>query len=156
MNLALWVGTPPSVVRKMLQMAQVGAEDVLYDLGCGDARILIMAVQEFGAKEAVGYEIRQDLCEASWRAIKHQDLQNRIVVIKGDLVQADISEASVIILYLSSIANELLRPRFEKELKCGTRIVSLIFKINAWRTSDSVYVAGGLPIYLYTIPKAFK
>lgn len=152
-----WAATRPNVVKKMLQMAWVGEEDVVYDLGCGDARVLITAVKEFGARKAVGYEIREDLYTAAVGNIEQQNLHNRIMVIKKNLFDADLSDASVIAIYLSNEANELLRPKFEKEAKCGTRIVSHHFPINTWRAT-SKKAAGYFPdiaIYLYVIPEAF-
>ena len=97
-SLARWEPTPLETVKSILELAKVGPTDTVYDLGCGDARILIMAVKEFGAKRAVGYEIRQDLCEGSKKEIRRQHLQKRISVIKGNLLDADVSEASVITL----------------------------------------------------------
>ena len=80
-SLARWEPTPLETVKSMLELAKVNSKDKVYDLGCGDARILIMAVKEFGAKRAVGYEIRQDLCEGSKKEIRRQHLQKRISVI---------------------------------------------------------------------------
>ena len=158
LSLASWVTTPPDIVKKMLQMAQVGPEDMIYDLGCGDARILIIAVEEFGAKRAVGYELREELYQASLQEIKWRNLQDKVVLIKGNLLEADLSEASVVTLFLSDKANELLRPKLEKELRCGTRIVSLTFKTDTWRMSDLTYGRPPpyFPMYLYVIPEAFK
>lgn len=152
-----WVATQPSVARQMLQMASVGAEDVVYDLGCGDGRLLIIAVTEFGAKKAVGYEIRQELYEACVHSIEQASSQDRIVVIKRNLFEADLSEASVIALYLSNEANELLRPKLEKEARFGTRIVSHQFRIDGWRTTRrrAVGYFPGVAIYLYVIPECF-
>ena len=80
-SLARWEPTPLETVKSMLELAKVNSKDKVYDLGCGDARILIMAVKEFDAKRAVGYEIRQDLCEDYKKEIRRQHLQKRISVI---------------------------------------------------------------------------
>jgi len=162
--LAIQVFTPYEVVRKMLELAKVSAKDVVCDLGCGDARIVVMAVKEFGAKKAIGYEISEDLYKASKREIERQNLQNKITLIRANLLDADLSEASVITLYLSTTGNELLRPKLEKESKPGTRIVSYCFPIDAWRATTKIdrgthlysqsHFAGAL--YLYTSPKAFR
>jgi predicted RNA methylase len=153
--------TSPYIVREMLQLAQVGREDVVYDLGSGDGRILIAAVKEFGAKKAIGYETNEDFYQASLSEIKHQDLQEKITVIKGDLFKADISEASVIALYLSPEAIKLVTPKLEKEANYGTRIVSRGFEINKWqpiKVKNLTYSTGNpsRPIYLYTIPESLK
>lgn len=164
LRLVTWVPTPPEIVRKMLDIAQVGSKDMVCDLGCGDARILIMAVKQFGAKKAVGYEIEEDLYRISQQEIQRQNLHNRITLIRGDLLDADLSQASIIVLYLSSEANELLRLKLEKEAKPGARIVSYLFAINGWRPArkvdlDSCFFSEGHfigSIYLYLIPQAFQ
>lgn len=154
-SLARWDPTPLEIVRGMLELAKVGSQDIVYDLGCGDARILFMAVKEFGAQKAVGYEIRQDLCEDSRKEIQHQSLQKRISVIKGNLLDADICEASVITLYLFPTANEILRPKLEKETRFGTRVISHDYPIETWQIAETEVCSGGT-LYLYIIPQAFQ
>ena len=149
----IWDPTPFETVKKMLKLAQVGPDDVVYDLGCGDARILIMAVKEYGARKAVGYEIKQDLYEKSMREIQSQNLQNRITIIRDDLLNADLSEASVITLYLVTSANEILRPKLEKEAKTATRIVSRVFEIKTWQAASNDSTG---QLYLYLVPQAFQ
>lgn len=172
MNSVVWVAAPIYVVEKMLQMAQIGPEDIIYDLGSGDARILITAIEEFGAKRAIGYELREDLYHISLLEIKRRNLQDKVIVFKRNLYEADLSNASVIIIYLSNKANELLRPKLEKELRYGTRVISLTFKINNWQTSSFAYAgspsytrlhrkfsssyADYYPIHIYVVPGAFK
>jgi len=158
LSLASWIATPPDIVKKMLQMAEVGPEDVACDLGCGDARILITAVEEFGAKKAIGYEIREDLYHASLHEIERRNVQDKVMVIEGNFLEADLSEASVVTLYLSHKATKPLRPKLEKELKCGTRVVSFLYKIDTWQISSLMYGwrPPSYPIYLYLIPEAFK
>ena len=153
--LVIWDPTPPEIVKKMLELAQVGPEDVVYDLGCGDARILIMAVREFGVQKAVGYEIQQDLYEQSIKEIKNQNLQNQIRLVKGDLSNADLSEASVITLFLSTAANEYLRPKLEREAKPATRIVSYVHPMKTWQ-ADSTESWPADRLYLYVVPQAFQ
>lgn len=152
-----WLPTQDYIARKMLQMAGTGAGDVVYDLGCGDARILIMAVKEFGVARAIGYEIREELCQLSQRNIAHEKLQHKISIIKGDLFEADLSDASVIALYLSNEVIEFLRPKLEREAKLGTRVVSRGFSINGWRTTQEEHLpVPDIKIYLYMIPEAFR
>lgn len=152
---AIWDPTPFETVKKMLELAQVGSKDVVYDLGCGDARILIMAVKEYGAKKAVGYEIKQDLQEKSTQEIHSQNLQDRITLIRDDLLNADLSEASVITLFLSTAANEYLRPKLEREAKHSTRIVSYVHPMKTWQVnSTESWPADRL--YLYVMPQAFQ
>ena len=154
-SLIQWVPTPLEIVRKMLELAQVGPKDIIYDLGCGDARILIMAVKEFGVQKAVGYEIRQDLYEGSIKEIESQNLQNRVTLIRGDLLNADLSEASVITIYLSTTANETVRPKLESEAKPSTRIVSHDFPMKTWQ-EESTASCSTAKLYLYRIPQAFQ
>jgi len=154
-SLARWEPTPLETVKSMLELAKVNSKDKVYDLGWGDARILIMAVKEFGAKRAVGYEIRQDLCEDSKKEIRRQHLQKRISVIKGNLLDADVSEAYVITLYLYPTANEILRPKLEKETKFGTRVVSHEHLIETWQIAETKEYSGET-LYLYIVPEAFQ
>lgn len=163
-SLVQWVATPFEIVRKMLELADVTSKDIIYDLGCGDARMLIMAVKEFGAQQAVGYEIRKDLCDSSRQEIQHQNLQSRITIISGNLLDAGLSEAAVIVLYLSPKANERLRPKLEREAKAGTRVVSYDFPIDSWCTDSKVRLekypsserSHTKSIYIYVVPQAFE
>ena len=154
-SLARWDPTPLEIVRGMLKLAKVGSQDIVYDLGCGDGRILFMAVEEFGAKKAVGYEIRQDLFDELRKEIQRKKLQKHISIIRGNLLDANISEASVITLYLFPTANEVLRPKLEKESKFGTRVISHAYTIETWQI-DKKEVCGEGELYLYIVPKAFQ
>ncbi|MEM4699600.1 MAG: class I SAM-dependent methyltransferase [Candidatus Nezhaarchaeales archaeon] len=127
-----FVATPEHVVRRMLEMANVNQNDVVYDLGAGDGRILFMAAREFGAR-AVGIELRKDLFDQIEKKIREYGLSGRVRVIYGSFYDVDISEASVVTLYLLTSVNEKLRPKFERELKPGTRIVSHDFEVPGWR-----------------------
>lgn len=164
MNLVTWVPTPLSIVKKMLDMAQVDSKDIVYDLGSGDARVLIMAVRDFGVKKAVGYEIRQDLCELAMHEIRRLKLEKNIKIIHGNLLEADISQASIITIYLRGKANQLLRSRLEQYAKPNTCVISYRFPIKGWRAikrdslkdcsfADEYY--NGM-IYLYSVPQSFQ
>lgn len=156
MSCAAYVPSYPKVVRKMLELANVGSDDVVYDLGCGDGRILVMAVKEFGAKKAVGYEIKKDLYKSTLKKIEQQNLNDRINLINGDLFEADISEATVITLYLTTSGNERLRPKLAKEARPGTRVVSHDFSIKGWEATKIEPHSYYSDIYLYIIPDAFN
>ena len=151
----LWEPTPPVIVKEMLELAKVRPGDIVYDLGCGDARIPIAAVKEYGAKKAVGYELNQYLYEQSTQAVQSKNLQYRITLIKDDLVNADISEASVITLFLSMAANECLRPKLEKEAKPLTRTVSYYHPMKTWQ-ADITELGLSDRLYLYVTPRAFQ
>jgi SAM-dependent methyltransferase len=155
LSCAPYVSSSPEIVRQMLEIAEVGPDDLVYDLGCGDGRILIAAVKDFKAKKAVGYEIREDIYEIALAEIAKQNLQDKIKLIKGDFFKADISRATVITLYLTTGANEALRPKLEKEARLGARIVSHNYEIPGWQPSH-VKKFMGHTIYLYKIPEAWS
>lgn len=160
MSVAPYVPSPIDVVRKMLKIAEVGPEDVVYDLGCGDGRILFEAVQEFGASRAVGYDLNKNFCERIRKRAAGLDLQDRIQVVNGNFFLADLSPATVITLYLTTSGNSKLRPKFEKESCPGTRIVSHDFPIKGWTPcgghESGYYIFKSHKIYLYRIPEAYK
>lgn len=151
----MWEPTPPVIVKEMLELAQVRPGDIVYDLGCGDARILIMAVKEYGAKKAVGYELNPHLYERCTQNVQSKHLQNRITLKQDDLTNADISKASVITLFLSMDANECLKPKLEKEAKPLTRIVSYFHPMPEWQVNKT---KGSIEdrLYLYVSPQAFQ
>jgi predicted RNA methylase len=120
-------------LRGMLKLAGVRADDVVYDLGSGDGRIVIAAVRDFKAKRAVGIELRDDLANKARIEIRKHNLEGRVEVIHGDALKVNVSEADVVTLYLTSKGNEMLRPKLEKELKPGARVVSLDYKIPGWK-----------------------
>jgi len=131
-----YVPTPYEVVREMLRLAKVGKDDVVFDLGCGDGRILITAAREFGAR-AVGIELRKDLVEQCIKNVREAGLEDRILVIEGDFFDFDLSEATVVTLYLLTTVNEKLRPKLERELRPGARVVSHDFEIVGWKPKVS-------------------
>lgn len=147
--------THPEIIREMLKLAQVGSDDVVMDLGCGDGRILIMAVQDFGAKRAVGYELETHIFTLAAHNIRSQNLEDRITVIRDDLFNANIAEADVITVYLTTMALERLPFKLQLETKTGTRIVSNGHQIPTWTISKSTFVGPLQRIYLYRTPEAF-
>ncbi len=150
-----FVPTPESVARRMLELANVKPGEVVYDLGCGDGRILIIAAKEFGAK-AVGIEIRKDLVEKCIRKVKELGLEGKVYVIHGNFFEVDISEADVVTLYLLTSVNEKLRPKLERELKPGARVVSHDFEVLGWKPVKVEEIREGWrshKIYLYVVKK---
>jgi 16S rRNA A1518/A1519 N6-dimethyltransferase RsmA/KsgA/DIM1 with predicted DNA glycosylase/AP lyase activity len=154
-SLAPYVPSEPYIVTRMLELARVGPEDIVVDLGCGDGRILIAAVKEFHAQTAVGYEMQRDLYTRAVTEVTKQGLARRITVINGDILQADLSHATVITLYLTTAGNTRLRPKFETEVHAGTRIVSHAFTIPGWTPSlvAKCEVPYGPFLYLYVRPE---
>jgi SAM-dependent methyltransferase len=148
----IFVPTPNEVVDKMLEMAKVTAKDVVYDLGCGDGRIVITAAQKYGAR-AVGIDIDpKRIAEANANA-KAAKVTNKVTFVEGDLFEADIGEATVVTLYLLTRLNEKLKPKLLKELKPGTRVVSHAFDMGDWQPERKESVAAST-VYLWRIPKA--
>ncbi|HVP26709.1 MAG TPA: methyltransferase domain-containing protein [Candidatus Bathyarchaeia archaeon] len=132
MYLAPFVPSPPQVIRQMLLMAELKPGEVFFDLGAGDGRTVIMAVKDFGAR-AVGVELREDLVKKALSSIYEQGLQDRITIVNGDIFNVDLSSADVIFLYLTTSANEKVKPKLEAELKRGVRIVSHDYEIVGWK-----------------------
>jgi ribosomal protein L11 methylase PrmA len=145
----VFVPTPNEVIEKMLDLAKVTSKDVVYDLGCGDGRIVIAAAKR-GAR-AVGIDIDpQRIKEANANA-KAEKLAGKVRFIENDLFEADISEATVVTLYLLNRLNEKLKPKLMKDLKPGTRVVSHAFDMGDWQPEQKTSV-GGTTVYLWRIP----
>ena len=137
---APYVPTPNHVVRRMLEAADVGQGDVVYDLGSGDGRIVIMAAREFGAR-GVGVEIDPELVELSRRKAARAGVSDRVEFRQEDLFETDIREATVVTLYLWPTMNNRLRPKLREELSPDTRILSYSFGIGGW-TPDTTFTIG--------------
>jgi ribosomal protein L11 methylase PrmA len=145
-----YVPTPQSVVDAMLRIARVTSSDVVYDLGSGDGRIPITAAKTYGAR-GVGIEIDPLVLREAFDNLKKAGVGDRVLFLNQDLFKADISEATVVTLFLMPKINEQLIPKFKRELRPGTRIVSHMWNMgDAWppeRTED----VDGLTIYLWTM-----
>jgi predicted RNA methylase len=116
----------------MLALAELRAGEVFFDLGAGDGRTVIMAAKDFGAR-AVGVELREDLVKKALGTIYEQNLQDRITIVNGDMFSVDLTSADVIFLYLTTSANEKIKPKLETELKRGVRIVSHDYEVVGWK-----------------------
>jgi cyclopropane fatty-acyl-phospholipid synthase-like methyltransferase len=147
----IFVPTRESVADEMLKMAKVTSADVVYDLGSGDGRIVILAAQKYGAR-AVGIEISPRLVGIARQVAKEGEIEHRVSFELGDLFEADISPATVVTLYLSPTVNAKLEPKLRKELRPGTRIVSHQFPIGDWPAEQSGRADDGTLIYLYIVP----
>jgi cyclopropane fatty-acyl-phospholipid synthase-like methyltransferase len=145
------VATPVNVVREMLRIADVRPGETVYDLGCGDGRIAITAALEFGAR-GVGVDINQNLVREARKRVEELHLGDRVKIIHGNLLEIDLSQADVVTMYLTTSANEKVRPKLELELKPGARVVTHDFLIPKWEVNNSVKVQGEYRthlIYLY-------
>jgi SAM-dependent methyltransferase len=145
-----FVPTRQSVADAMLQFARVNANDIVYDLGSGDGRILITAAQKYGAR-GVGIELDPRLVRISRETAVEGAVDHKVTFIEGDLFTADISDATVVTLYLSLTVNMRLEPKLRRELRPGTRIVAQRFPIGNWKP-DATMVAEGQELFLWTIP----
>jgi Cyclopropane fatty acid synthase and related methyltransferases len=153
-----FVPTPENVVRRMLKLAEVKPEDKVIDLGAGDGRVLIIGATEFKAR-CIGVEIRSEFVKNIEDKIRKMNLNDRIQIVQGNLYEFPLSEADVVTLYLLTSVNEKLKPKLEKELKPGARVVSHDFEIPGWIPTkvEEVYDSGRThKIYLYIIPPAKK
>ena len=147
----IFVPTPTEVVEAMLKAAKVTKNDVVYDLGCGDGRIVITAAKEYGAR-GIGIDIDpQRISEARANAEK-AGVTDRVKFLEQDLFETDFHEATVVTLYLLPSLNIKLRPKLWKELKPGTRIVSHAFDMGDWKPEQEIDV-DGRTVYLWTVPK---
>ena len=150
MSIAPFVQTPLEVAKKMLNLSQVRPGEMLYDLGCGDGRLIILAAKDIGAK-ATGIELREDLVERAKTEIKRLNLEDKVRIVQGNFFDVNISDADVVTLYLTSSANERLRPKLEVELKAGARVISHDFKVPGWKPSAVYNELLGHTIYSYRI-----
>jgi SAM-dependent methyltransferase len=148
-RLAPYVPSPMGIVEAMLELAGVGPEDVVFDIGSGDGRIVIAAAELHGAF-GVGIEIDPDLVVRSRRAIEEKGLTDRVRIIQANALDVDLSEADVVTLYLTVSGNEALRPHLEASLRRGTRVVSREFKIQDWTPLEEREVMGSI-LYFYRV-----
>lgn len=148
----IYVPTPETVVDAMLELAEVGPDDVLYDLGSGDGRIPVAAAEQFGIR-AVGIDINPVRIQEANANAEEAGVTDRVTFIEGDLFDAYISDATVVSLYLLQSLNVKLRPKLLSELRPGTRIVSHSFDMaNEWEPEETREVDGST-IYLWTVPE---
>ncbi len=152
-----YVPTTPQAVQAMLKLAGVTKSDVVYDLGCGDGRIVIAAARDFGAR-AVGIDINPVRIREARENAKAASVGDRVRFEEGDLFEADIHEATVVTLFLLNTVNEKLRPKLLKDLKPGTRVVSNTFTMGDWKPDKTINLDAGdeynyfsKTLYLWTI-----
>jgi len=134
MYIAPYVPSPPQVIHQMLVLSQLKAGEVFFDLGAGDGRTVIMAAKDFGAR-AVGVELREDLVKKALGTVYEQGLQDRVTIVNGDMFNVDLTSADVVFLYLTTSANEKVKPKLENELKPGVRVVSHDYEIVGWKSA---------------------
>lgn len=145
----IWVPTPPEVIDTMLQMVSLKKGDLVYDLGCGDGRILVAAAEKYGVK-AVGYELDKYLVDEARAYAKERGVSHLVTIEQADIFTLDLSKATVITLYLLPEMNEKLLPQLQK-CAFGTRIVAHDFGIKGTVPDRKVRV-GGSVVYFWKTP----
>ena len=150
----IYYPTPTETVIEMLRVANIQSDDVLYDLGSGDGRIPIVAAQRYGIR-AVGIDITPNLVWVAKERARALGVSNRVRFINADMFRSNISEATIVTLYLSTKLNLLLRPKLLRELRPGTRIISHDFDMGDWEPEQTVrvpWLGGHRTVYLWTVP----
>ena len=147
---APYVPSSDKVVSAMLKLAAVNSSDIVYDLGCGDGRIVILAAKEYGAR-GTGIDLNPKRIEEASANARKAGVESLVKFEVNDLFAADIHSATVVALYLLPDVNLRLRPKLLKDLKPGTRVVSNSFGMGDWK-ADKEQVVDGNHIYLWTIP----
>jgi SAM-dependent methyltransferase len=158
-SLAPTVGSPEQAVDRMLQMANLKPGETLYDLGCGDGRILIAAATRYKVK-AIGIEISEHMARKAAEQAKKAGVQDRVTIVHGDFMRTDLSHADVVTLYLATTANGTLRPALERSLRPNSRVISYDYPIPGWRainTSETNGRTGDVHvIYQYEVPDSIN
>ena len=147
--------SPPAVVDKMLEMAQVGAEDLLYDLGCGDGRIVIAAARNRGAR-SVGIDIDPQRINEAQANAKRAGVEDKVMFRVGDLYTSDFADATVVTLFLWPHVNRKLRPILWRQLKVGTRVISHLWDMGPEWPPERTETVDERKIFLWTITDAQK
>lgn len=132
MFIAPFVPSPIVVVERMLKLADLKAGEVMFDMGAGDGRTVIMAAKNFGAR-GVGIELREDLAKKALSGIHENGLSDRVTIVNGDMFNVNLTAADVVFLYLTTSANEKIRHKMENDLKKGVRVVSHDYEIIGWK-----------------------
>ena len=151
-------GTPYSVVPSMIELARIGSNDVVYEPGCGDARVLIAAMNA-GARSGLGVDIDPDLAEVAYAAVKSAGMQDRVEIRWGNALTVDMSEATVVFLFMGEPFNLVIRPLLWTQLPIGARVVSNDFAMGDWKPDRAVRVdtpGRTYTLYLWTITQDIK
>lgn len=141
---------PPAVVSVMLRLAAVSPNDTVYDLGCGDGRIVIECAKAYGAR-AVGFDYDRRLIQQATENARKANVESLVRFERRDLFDVSLCEATVVTLYLSPTINSHLRRKLRRELRPGSRVVSYVFEMGDWQP-DKTEISEGLPVRLWSIP----
>lgn len=151
----VYVGSPYDVVAAMLKLARLTKDDLVYDLGCGDGRMIVLAAKRYGCR-GIGYDIDPERVGAANRNVKENRVERLVKIVQADLFKLDFSDANVLSLYLLPEINEQLLPQFEK-LKPGSRLVFHNYGLEGFKADKTLRVVSSEDnvshtLYLYTIP----
>ena len=148
-----FIPTPPSHVNGFFQLVNVSSSDVVYDLGCGDGRLLFTALEK-GAGRAVGIELDPEPLATAREEAKKRGVEDRINFHQADIMSVNLSDATIVFTYLCSAAALALKDKFEKELKPGTKVVMEMFPIPGWKPRR--VIERGTDFYLYVMPPKYE
>lgn len=151
-------GTPPSVVPAMIQLAGVKSDDVVYEPGCGDARLVIAAMKA-GARKGLGVDIDPDLAEVAFAQVKAAGVEDRVEIRWGNALDVDMSDTTVVFLFMGEAFNLVMRPLLWQQLRVGARVVSNDFAMGDWKPDRTLRVdtpTRSYVLYLWTITEEIK
>ncbi len=145
-----WIPTQSDEIAAFFELAPVASSDIVFDLGCGDGRLLFAALER-GAGKCVGIDIDPERIRVAENEAHKRGIDGRVTFIQADVMEVDLSEASVILCYLVPEASAALRPKFERELKPGTKVVMESFPVLDWKP-EKIKEVDYKAFYLYTMP----
>ena len=156
-----WVPTPDDIVDKMAAIAKIGKDDVVWDPGCGDAVMLIRPIKKLGAKKGIGIDIDPKMVDKAKEKAKEEGVADKVTIRQGDILNekdmADISEATVVLLYIGDDLGARISPLLQKVCKPGTRIVSHRFTLGDWKPEKTETVKGEdgdeYTLHYWVVPK---
>ena len=145
-----FIPTSPEDMDGFFELAPVSLSDVVYDLGSGDGRLLFRALDK-GAGSAVGIDLNAELVHAASETAREKGVHDKVSFVQGDVIEANLEGATLVLCYLFPTASAALKPKFESELKPGTRVVMESFYIHGWKEKAAIS-KGGKTFYLYIMP----
>jgi hypothetical protein len=151
-------GTPHSIVPAMIALAEVSSDDVVYEPGCGDARLLIASIKA-GARKGLGVDIDPDLAEVAYAEVKKAGVEDQVEIRWGNALSVDMSEATVVFLFMGEAFNLVMRPLLWKQLRVGARVVSNDFHMGDWKPDRTLRVetpGRTYVLYRWTITQEIK
>lgn len=151
-------GTPHSVVPAMIELAGVTRDDVVYEPGCGDARVVIAAIKA-GARKGLGVDIDPDLAEVAYAQVKAAGVEDKVEIRWGNALNVDMSDTTVVFLFMGEAFNLVMRPMLWKQLSVGARVVSNDFPMGDWKPDRTLRVdtpGRSYLLYLWTITQEIK